>query len=164
MVSRGRLYAADRASDQRLQDLISRAAAPWATGSPGLDPIFVRRREGRPYMVEAFPANGPMHDVFRRIAALVVITDLGARPCPPDRLLREAFGLTPAEGRLASLLAGGEDLRKAADILGVAYETARVQLKPIFGKMQVGRQSELAAVLARMALGSENRRSLNPNG
>ena len=151
IVSRGRLYAADRASDQRLQDLISRAVVPLTACSPGLDPIFVRRREGRPYMVEAFPANGPMHDVFRRIAALVVITDLGARPCPPDRLLREAFGLTPAEARLAVRLGSGEDLRAAADLLGVAYETARAQLKAIFGKAQVARQSEFVALLARIA-------------
>jgi len=137
--------------DQRLQDLISRAVMSQPAGSLGPDPVFVGRRAGRPYMVEAFPANGPMRDVFRRVAALIVITDLGARAAPPDRLLREAFGLTPAEARLAARLGSGEDLRAAAERLGVAYETARAQLKAIFGKAQVSRQSEFVALLARIA-------------
>jgi DNA-binding CsgD family transcriptional regulator len=147
--------ATDPASGRRLQDLIARAVAPRALGTAPPDPIFIARREGRPTMVEAFPAAGPMCDVFRGIAALVVITDLNARARPAGALIREAFGLTKAEGRLASILASGEDLRKAADILGVAYETARAQLKAIFGKAQVSRQAELAAVLARLAPGSE---------
>lgn len=157
MARRGRLSAADRPSAQRLQDLIGHAIAPRTGGDAGLDPVFVKRREGRPAMVEAFPATGPMRDAFHRIAALVVVTDLGQRACPPDRLLRDAFGLTPAEARLAARLGSGEDLRAAADRLGVAYETARAQLKAVFGKAQVSGQAELAAVLARMALGGEKR-------
>lgn len=155
LVVRGRLHASDPASDRRLQALIAQAASPREPGTVPPQPLFVARRAGRPLMVEAFPAAGPMRDAFRRIAALFVITDLGARAKPAEALIRDAFGLTMAEGRLASLLANGEDLRKAADLLGVAYETARVQLKAIFGKTQVSRQSELAGVLARIARGRE---------
>lgn len=147
----GRPRAADLASDRRLQALIAEAVAPRAPGVAPPEPIFIARREGRPIMVEALPATGPMRDVFRRIAALVVVTDLETRAKPADALIREAFGLTKAEARLASVLAAGDDLRRAADRLGFAYETARVHLKAIFGKTQVSRQSELAAVLARIA-------------
>ena len=148
-VIRNRLCAANSASDRRLQALITQAVAPRAPGVAPPQPIFIARREARPTMIEAFPAAGSMRDIFRRIAALVVITDLNARTKPADALIREAFGLTPAEGRLASVLAGGDDLRNAADLLGVAYETARAQLRAIFGKAQVSRQAELAAALAR---------------
>ena len=110
-----RLRATDPASDRRLQTLITQAVAPRATSAAPPQPIFVARRECRPYMIEAFPPVGPMRDVFSRIAALVVVTDLNARARPTDALIREAFGLTAAEGRLASILARGEDLRKAAD-------------------------------------------------
>jgi len=150
-ISRNRLRAADPATDRRLQMIIAQAVSPREPGTPPPPPLFVTRQEGRPWMIEAFPAAGRMRDVFRRIAALIVITDLNARARPTDALIREAFGLTPAEARLATVLAAGEDLRKAADLLGVAYETARVQLKAIFGKMQVSRQAELAAVLAKIA-------------
>jgi DNA-binding CsgD family transcriptional regulator len=151
LVVRGRLHSADPASDRRLQALIMQAVSRRALGTTPPRPLFVARRAGRPYMVEALPATSPMRDVFRRIGALVVVTDLDARPQLPDSIIREAFCLTAAEGRLAAILAEGEDLRKAADCLGVTYETARTHLKAIFSKTQVSRQAELAAVLARMA-------------
>jgi DNA-binding CsgD family transcriptional regulator len=147
----GRLYASHPASDTRLQDLIGRAASGVNLGATTLEPIFVARREGRPYMVEAFPATKPMRDVFRSIAALIVITDLNARPRPKDSLVREALGLTGAEARLASKLAAGEELRRASDALGISYNTARSYLRSIFDKAQVSRQSELTAILARIA-------------
>lgn len=151
LIVRGRLHAADQASDRRLQALITQAVSPRTPGTAPPQPLFVARRAGRPHMVEALPATGPMRDAFRRIGALVVVTDLDARPRLPDSVIRDAFHLTAAEGRLASILAGGEDLRKAADCLGVTYETARAHLKAIFGKTQMSRQAELAAMLARMA-------------
>ncbi len=101
-------------------------------------------------MVEALPATGPMRDVFQRIAALLVVTDLNARPPPPDGLIREAFGLTPAEARLSATLGAGEDLHRAADIHSIAYATARQHLKAIFSKTDVRRQSELVALLAQL--------------
>jgi DNA-binding CsgD family transcriptional regulator len=148
-----RLHALDRDSDQRLQRLIDCGAASRTPGSSAPSPVFVRRREGRPYMVEALPATGPMRDVFQRIAALLVVTDLDQRPPPPDGLIRDAFGLTPAEARLASTLGAGEDLHRAAEIHSMAYETARQHLKAIFSKTDVRRQSELVALLAKISSG-----------
>jgi DNA-binding CsgD family transcriptional regulator len=149
-LSADRLHARDHESDRRLQTLIDRAVAPRALEAQVPSPEFVRRFEGRPFMVEAMPASGALRDVFRRIAALVVITDLNARPRAPDCLIREAFGLTAAEARLAATLASGEDLRKAAERLGVTRETARGHLKSIFSKTEVNRQSELTALIARL--------------
>lgn len=148
-----RAHAVDRESDRRLQRLIDCAVAAQAPGCSVPSPIFVRRREGRPYMIEALPATGPMRDVFQRIAALLVVTDLNTRPPPPDGLIREAFGLTPAEARLAATLGEGEDLRRAAELHSIAYETARQHLKAIFAKAEVRRQSELVALLARLSPG-----------
>ena len=152
MLVRNRLRAADPKSDSRLQDLLGRATSPKHFGGTIQEPVFVARRQRPPYMVEAFPATAPMRDIFRRICALVVVSDLDARPRAPETLLfRSAFGLTVAEARLASKLAAGEELRAASDTLGMSYNTARVHLRAIFGKVRVNRQSELAAVLTRMA-------------
>jgi DNA-binding CsgD family transcriptional regulator len=145
-----RLYAVERESNRRLQRLIDHAVAPLTRGSPPPGPVFVARREGRPYMVEAMPATVPMRDLLRRIAALLVITDLGARPRLGESLIREAFGLTATEARLAISLGSGEDLRAAAEIHGIAYETARRHLKAIFSKAQIKSQSELVALLMRL--------------
>jgi DNA-binding CsgD family transcriptional regulator len=42
--------------------------------------------------------------------------------------------------------------REAANRLGITEDTARTTLKRVFGKTGVSRQSELAALLARLVL------------
>jgi len=125
--------------------------SPALPGGFALEPIFVARRVGRPYMVEAFPATAPLRDIFSRIALIVAISDLGARRCPKDSLIRQVYGLTAAEARLAARLATGEELRNASESLGVSYNTGRAHLRAIFGKTQVSRQSELVGLIARIA-------------
>ncbi|HTO82196.1 MAG TPA: helix-turn-helix transcriptional regulator [Methylomirabilota bacterium] len=53
------------------------------------------------------------------------------------------LGLTPAEGRLAALLARGKHIEIAADHLGISIHTARTHLKRIFGKTNTSSQSDL---------------------
>jgi DNA-binding CsgD family transcriptional regulator len=64
-------------------------------------------------------------------------------------LLAAVFGLTPAEARLAAIMAEGRDPERAAEELGIARVTARNQLKAIFAKTDTHRQSELVAMLSR---------------
>jgi DNA-binding CsgD family transcriptional regulator len=61
--------------------------------------------------------------------------------------LQAAFGLTEAEARLAALLASGEELRFAAEKLGITYGTARTRLAEIFQKTETRRQAELMKIL-----------------
>lgn len=79
---------------------------------------------------------------------------LSLRPATTDAtqqkmLIRQTFALTAAEAELAILLATGLSLAKAAEHRGVTYETARWQLKGIFAKMKVNRQSELVSLLVK---------------
>ena len=152
-IVRGFLHATDRASDDRLQRTLARATVRQP-GAPPPDPVFVARREGRPLMVEALPATGAMADVFQRIAALVVVTDLDVRAKPADKVIRDAFGLTRAEASLASSLASGDELRAAGNSFGMSYETARAHLRAIFAKTHVSRQAELVALLVRLGRGA----------
>jgi DNA-binding CsgD family transcriptional regulator len=62
----------------------------------------------------------------------------------------QAFSLTPAEARLASLMASGMSLEDAAEKLTIARQTARTQLKAIFMKTGTHRQSQLVALLSRL--------------
>lgn len=66
-------------------------------------------------------------------------------------LLRELLGLTMAEARLASVLAEGMSLVEAARALGIAHNTAKVQLRAVFAKTGVHRQAQLVALLASLA-------------
>jgi len=57
------------------------------------------------------------------------------------------YGLTTAETRLAAELAAGHALRDAARNLGIQVNTARVQLRSIFGKTATNRQAALVRLL-----------------
>jgi len=64
--------------------------------------------------------------------------------------LKTYFGISTAEARLAQRLASGEALEDAAKHLSISKNTARVQLKAVFAKMNVHRQGELVALLAQL--------------
>jgi len=81
---------------------------------------------------------------------MVILIDPEISTRTPETNLRTAFRLTEAEARLAAKLARGESLENVADQFGIGKETARSQLKSIFGKTGVHRQGELVALLARL--------------
>jgi DNA-binding CsgD family transcriptional regulator len=65
----------------------------------------------------------------------------------PEEWLQQLYGLTPAESRLALLLAAGNAPKEAAQQLQVGISTVRSQLKSIFAKTDTNRQSELVRLL-----------------
>ena len=81
-------------------------------------------------------------------AAYVYITDLDARPSRAcAQQLREMFGLTPAEARVAIGIAAGEPMRDVAAQARVTYESARFTLKRVYEKLGVHKQGELVALI-----------------
>jgi DNA-binding CsgD family transcriptional regulator len=62
-------------------------------------------------------------------------------------ILREAFRLTPAEARLAALVADGTSVFDCAERLHVSAATVRTQLRRLFEKTSTQKQSQLVAVL-----------------
>src|SRR3712207_4045083 len=112
---------------------------------------MVRRREGRPIVVQALPASGLTGALGEGARAILLLTCLDARPELPESRLMLLFRLTPAEARLAARLGAGETLEEASDALEVSLGTARNQLKAIFSKTQTSRQAELVALLCRVS-------------
>ena len=66
---------------------------------------------------------------------------------PPVPVLQELFGLTPAEAKLASLLAAGLRIDAAAEQLGISVHTARAQLKQVCTKTGTHRQAALMRIV-----------------
>ena len=84
-------------------------------------------------------------------AALVALRRI-RRPSTIDPgLLQAVFKLSAAEARVAIAVAGGRSLPQIAADHGVKHATVRTQLRIVFAKLRVKRQSELAALLARIA-------------
>ena len=96
---------------------------------------------------------GTVLQSFRPAAHAAVLTiDPGATASHDGEALRELFGLTASEARLAAQIGNGKSPREAAAALDITEQTARVVLKRVFGKAGVRRQNELAALIGRTTL------------
>jgi DNA-binding CsgD family transcriptional regulator len=62
-------------------------------------------------------------------------------------LLRDVYGLTGAEARVAAMVAQGQDVAEIATKTGLSVNTIRTQLKQCFRKTETKRQSELTSTL-----------------
>lgn len=81
-------------------------------------------------------------------AAYVYLSDMQARPSRArQQQVREMFGLTASETRIAVGIADGEPLQAVAAQAGVAYESARFTLKRVYEKLGVHKQGELVALI-----------------
>ncbi|MNL84367.1 Bacterial regulatory protein, luxR family [compost metagenome] len=70
-------------------------------------------------------------------------------------MLRDLYGLTPAETRLATHLAGGQGLPEVSQQLNIRHETARTQLKAVFHKTGTNSQAQLTHLLSRLGAALE---------
>jgi len=88
-----------------------------------------------------------------RPATVLFVRDPDALTATPRDILRRVFDFTPAEALLAIELANGLSLDEAAEALNIRRNTARAQLRSIFVKAGVGRQSELVRILLNGVIG-----------
>ncbi len=135
--------------DDRLQALIAQALSPKTSPTSLNTAMRAERPSGkRPYIILVAPVRGayPVLSLIRP-AVSVVIIDPDHEASLPGGRLREVFGLTEAEARLAALLATGAELREAAQKLGITYGTGRTRLAQIFQKTDTRRQAALVRLL-----------------
>lgn len=114
----------------------------------------VPREVGAPLTVTITPLRTPDDAVAAAGAhTAVFVIDPDAQRAAPEAVLREGFGLTPAEIRVAIAIARGATLRDITDDTGVAIATVRTHLKRIFSKTGTRRQSELVRLLLLAGIG-----------
>lgn len=121
----------------------------WAeTSSALMQPVALPRRGRQPVLAYPVKLGTVSASIFADCQAMLVFVDLDRRPRPPQEALNISFALTPAEARLAIRICSGEALESVADQLCISKDTVRNQLKSVFQKTGVHRQSELVALLA----------------
>jgi DNA-binding CsgD family transcriptional regulator len=143
------LRASRRQETERLRNQITAVAkAPNAATEPGGQAIFISRPSGR-RPLEVLVAPLPEQSILgkRRRAATLFITDPEQQSKPDTGPLRELFGFTPAEVRVATALLHGKSVEEYAEESAVSINTARTHVKRIYSKAGVKRQSELVRVL-----------------
>jgi DNA-binding CsgD family transcriptional regulator len=152
LVRAGKLASWQPDAGRAFEAAIGRALRYGGTADGPLTSVVLPRRNGlRPLVAQVTPVVGMAHDVLHLVAAIVTLTDLeAARLGPAEAVLEQAFGLTPAEARLAAKLAAGKTLADIAVEEGYSRETLRSRLKSIFDKTGTGRQAELTLLLAKI--------------
>ncbi|HTV56591.1 MAG TPA: helix-turn-helix transcriptional regulator, partial [Terriglobia bacterium] len=111
--------------------------------------VVARRESKKPILIKVLPVHGAAATPFLGARAVLVLRDLEAERRAPLEILAEAFSLTSAEAKVASMVAAGSSPEEIAIALQVSRETVRNQIKAIFSKTATHRQSELAALVSR---------------
>jgi DNA-binding CsgD family transcriptional regulator len=154
-VRNDRLYIRDgnasQALERRLWELPADGDGIRVRSSERAGNVIVAKRENKkPIVIEALPVPKAARTPFLGARAILVFRDLEAERRPRRDILAEAFSLTAAEAKVASMVATGSSPEEIAVDLQVSRETVRNQVKAIFGKTGTHRQSELAALLSRI--------------
>jgi len=147
-VERGHLRAR-RSQDQAALHRIVEAAMDRGAAAFDLSPIAIERPDGTsPLIARALPIDAAISG--GEAAALVLFSDpVRTGGGNPTRAL-QLMGLTPAEARIAALVGSGLAPKEAAEKLGNTEGTVRAALTQIYQKLDIGRQSELAKIVARL--------------
>jgi DNA-binding CsgD family transcriptional regulator len=134
----------------RFRDMLAQATKPRDRNRPSRPAAFplVRPSGLRPLSLLISPVRFPPGSTaWDEPAAVLFIGDPEHAGDIDEMRLRQIYGLTGAEARIAALLARGYRLDEIAAMLEVAYETTRKHLKQIFGKTGTGRQADLVRIV-----------------
>lgn len=134
-----------RGSD--LRQLDRAIAAAGSVSVPAKPLLFQTSNRPRPLLAQVVPVSAALAG---EPAALVLFADPDgpARTDPIPTL--ELLGLTPAEARIAAQVGNGLSARRAAEVLSLTENTVRSSLQLIYTKLGIGKQSELARIVARL--------------
>ena len=141
----GALHAWLPADHERLRKLLHRALPALWGEPPAGGSMKVRRPSGRSSLaLHVSPVGSPQKDLgTRRVAALVLLVDPADRSRIDPERIAATLDLTPAESRVASLLAEGNSVRDIAAATGNQPGTVRLFLKLIYRKQGVSGQVPL---------------------
>lgn len=106
-----------------------------------------RSSHDRPLQLLITPVRltGEQHSAVR---VLVLITDPDRAVNFPDTVLRQIYGLTPAETEIANALLTGCSLEEIAQQRKVSVATVRSQMKALMSKTDTQRQGDLVRLLS----------------
>lgn len=153
--SLGDLVAEDAADSKAIGDAISATLNrdPYAT--PHFSRcITIPHTSGLASYTLQFSALGD-HNEFGgnsgAFAAIIFIADSAQEVEINPALLQRAYGLTPAEARVAVALLESSSAQEVADTLGTSPHTVRTQIKQIYAKLGVDTRARFVKLLLGLA-------------
>lgn len=146
-LSQATLTAPQRSGASALSALIGKTAS----GDPGVrmggSLKLASSRRRAPLVVTAVPIQNEAPLFTHRAGVLVTVSSPGGCRAPSMARLREVFGLTPAESRVALAIFEGMSPQEIAGRLDLSPNTVRVQLASVFSKTGVHRQAALVRLM-----------------
>jgi DNA-binding CsgD family transcriptional regulator len=140
----GRLEFHDPLLKNRLAHMLSELALGAVVASG-----FVARLSGpngtRPRRILVSPVTS--HTPRTAIAVLVNIFDTHDERAISHQVLRDLYGLTPAQAAVTAYLFEGQSVEQTAQQLRLSVNTVRSHLKQVFTKCRVHSQTELLHLL-----------------
>jgi DNA-binding CsgD family transcriptional regulator/PAS domain-containing protein len=150
-IASGRLGAANGHQCKQLHGLIAAAGARDGERRSGGTMALPLPDRALPLSITVAPVTSERYSPFHEgRCVLVCVTDLNAGTSLPGQKLRELFGLTGAEARVAVALFEGLSPRETADRHGISPNTVHIHLARIFEKTGTNRQTELARLMMRV--------------
>jgi len=148
----GHLHARLAADEVRLQRLMASALPaddlPAASGSLTVGRLPTAPRITLHVMpVTAYPLG---YDLWR-VVAVALLTEPGPLSRIDSDLVATVLGLTPAEGRVAALLAAGHTVPNIALQTGTKVSSVRSHIKRIYSKRGISRQADLIRLVLSIA-------------
>jgi DNA-binding CsgD family transcriptional regulator len=148
-LKQGRLRTGRACDTRALTDAVARAAGGLQRPGPSLaTTVVVQDASSKPVVIDVLPLPQSHHSLGFAPRALVVVRREAQSHERAQHLLQAAYHLTAAETDVALRLSEGVAPEAIAAARGVSVATVRVQMRAIFSKLDVHRQSELAARLA----------------
>ena len=143
----------DHDAGTRLNTLIATTAA----GGPGGTLALRQRGLDEPLVLLVCPLRGAVCDTLsrpweaRQSVALFIKDPSRSCLAAAQQVTAGFYGLTPAEARVAALLAGGLGINGAAQKLSLSENTIKMHAKRVFEKIGVTSQVGLAGFYGRLA-------------
>lgn len=123
-------------------------AAAFGSEATAIGSIPIKAEgDAPPLVLHLVPVRRGARDVFVRAAWVVIVTPVVTAEAPAAEILAGLFDLTPAEARVARLIAGGGSVETVAVDHHVSEQTVRNQLRAVLQKTGTHRQSELVRLL-----------------
>jgi DNA-binding CsgD family transcriptional regulator len=145
------ILCATEEGSQPLGEIVEQVAAGTYSGRFGGDSVVLSVRRGgrrRPLTVVLRANHAAVTEPTATDGAvLVMILDSALPVRTIESELRQLYGFTSTEARLANILMEGKDLEDCCQELGIGRSTGCTHLRRIFKKTGVHRQSELVALL-----------------
>jgi DNA-binding CsgD family transcriptional regulator/PAS domain-containing protein len=153
LLIRSRLCAKAPTESALLRAHIERALLTGAgKGTFGGGALLISRDSGKALQIVISPFSSENILNGQRALAIGFISDPDMYPAQPKEILKMLYGLTQAECRLVNLLMQGLSLSEVGQLNGLTQNTLRSQLKSVFQKTDVRKQSELIRQLAPIVL------------